>query len=163
MGWGDAFANAWDAATDTAKAAAQAVADTAKAAVDYAAKSGPVAVVGFCWGGTLAFLAAARFDNVACAVSYYGGQTVPFAHERIKAPVLMHFGSEDPRIPEADRKIILDANPDIEAYVYEADHGFNCDHRKEFHALSAALAFERTFSFLTRHIGATRIHLPKTS
>lgn len=141
----------WDAA----------VADV-QAAVDHAAKSGPVAVIGFCWGGTLAFLSAARFDNVACAVSYYGGQTVPFAQEKTRAPVLMHFGSEDPRIPETDRKIILEANPDIEAHVYPTDHGFNCDHRKEWDAPCAALAMDRTIAFLARHIGAQRINFPKT-
>ncbi|MFN0263599.1 dienelactone hydrolase family protein [Tepidamorphus sp. 3E244] len=141
----------WDAA----------VADV-QAAVDEASRAGPVCVIGYCWGGTLAFLAAARFNNVACAISYYGGQTVPFADENIQVPVIMHFGSEDPRIPERDRKIILDGNPDIEAHVYPCDHGFNCDHRKEFDAPSAALAMERNLAFLSAHIGAERIYHPET-
>ncbi|MCC0051754.1 MAG: dienelactone hydrolase family protein [Rhodobiaceae bacterium] len=141
----------WDAA----------VADV-KAAVDEASRYGPVCVIGYCWGGTLAFLSATRFDNVACAISYYGGQTVPFAHEKIAAPVMMHFGSEDPRIPEADREIIQSGNPGIEAHVYPADHGFNCDHRKEFHAPSAALSMERNLAFLAAHIGAGRINNPET-
>src|SRR5690606_24528009 len=66
-----------------------------------AAGPGPVAVLGYCWGGTLAFLAATRLEGVACAVSYYGGQTLPFAREIIRVPVQMHFGSEDPRITAA--------------------------------------------------------------
>ena len=142
----------WDAA----------VADV-RAAVDFAGRWGPVAVVGYCWGGTLAFLAATRFENVCCAVSYYGGQTVPFASERIRVPVLMHFGSEDPRIPQADREVILSHNPDIESHLYPADHGFNCNHRKEWHAASAKLAMERTTAFLSANVEAFSPDVPQPS
>ncbi len=127
-----------------------------EAAVRAAGPIGPVAVIGFCWGGTLAFLASTRIEGISCAVSYYGGQTVPFAKERIRVPVLMHFGESDPRIPEADRACILENNPDIEAHVYPADHGFNCSHRKQWHEPSATLAMSRTMDFLARHLPMER-------
>lgn len=125
-----------------------------QAALD-ALDASPKAAIGYCWGGTLAFLAAARLEGLACAVSYYGGQTVPFAQEPIRVPVLMHFGAEDPRIPPQDRAAIQAGNPAIEMHVFPADHGFNCDHRKEFHAPSADEALRLTFAFLERHFGAT--------
>ena len=121
-----------------------------QAAIDGAAAGGSVGVIGYCWGGTLAFLAATRLEHVACAVSYYGGQTVPFAAEKLRVPMLMHFGDYDPRIPEADIEAVLRHNPQIEVHRHPADHGFNCDHRKEFHAPSAERALAQTLEFLNR-------------
>lgn len=135
-----------------------------QAAIDEVRPAGGVAVLGYCWGGTLAFLAATRLKHVACAISYYGGQTVPFAHEIARVPVLMHFGEFDPRIPEEDRELIRRGNPQIEAHLFPADHGFNCDHRKEFHAPSAARALQLTLNFLDTHVvpanptGTDRLH-----
>jgi len=128
-----------------------------QAAVDAVAAAGPVAVIGYCWGGTLAFLAATRLSRIRCAVGYYGAQTMPFATEKIRVPVLMHFGELDPRIPAADIATILRHNPDIEVHTFPADHGFNCDHRKEWHAPSAARALALTMEFLDRHRQATRV------
>ena len=127
-----------------------------QAAIDAVAGAGPVAVIGYCWGGTLAFLAATRLPGVRCAVAYYGAQTIPFAHEPIRVPVLMHFGELDPRIPPADIATIRRHNPGIEMHTFPADHGFNCDHRKEWHAPSADRALGLTTAFLERHLQATR-------
>ncbi len=121
-----------------------------QAAIDAAAADGPVAVIGYCWGGSLAFLAATRLTGLACAVSYYGAQTVPFAQERIRVPVLMHFGELDPRISAADRETIRRHNQQVEMHLFPADHGFNCDHRAEFHAPSAEAALALTLDFLGR-------------
>ena len=123
-----------------------------QAAIDAASAAGPVAVLGYCWGGTLAFLAAARLAGVACAVGYYGGQTMPFAHEKVRVPLLLHFGQLDPRIPPADIATILQHNPGIESHSFPADQGFNCDHRKEWHGPSAHRALERTLAFRGRHL-----------
>lgn len=123
-----------------------------QAAIDEASAAGPVVVLGFCWGGTLAFLAATRLKGVSCAVSYYGGQTVPFAQEPIRVPVIMHFGEFDPRIPESDREVIQKGNPAIEMHVFPADHGFNCDHRKEFDADCAERAQALTNDFINRNL-----------
>lgn len=117
------------------------------AAVREASKTGPVGVVGYCWGGTLAFLAATRLSGVRCAVGYYGGQTVPFAREKPRVPVLLHFGKLDPRVPPAGREMIHRANAEIEIHVFPADHGFNCDHRAEWHDPSAKRAPQITPGF----------------
>ncbi len=114
---------------------------------------GKVGTVGYCWGGSLSFLAATRIDGLACAVVYYGGQIVPFKDETAKCPLLMHFGDMDQSIPMADVDAIRAAQPKAEIHVYHADHGFNCDHRKQYHPESARLARERTLAFFARHIG----------
>lgn len=126
-----------------------------QAAIDAAGTAGPVAVIGYCWGGTLAFLSTTRLDRVSCAVGYYGGQTVPFAREMPKVPLMLHFGEQDPRIPPADIAEIRRHNPGIAIHMFPADHGFNCDHRKEWHAPSARDALRLTMDFLERHMGAS--------
>jgi carboxymethylenebutenolidase len=115
-----------------------------------------VAVLGYCWGGTLAFLAAARLPGIACAVGYYGGQTAPFAHEEARVPVLLHFGTLDPRTPPAYIEAIRRHNPQTEIHTFPADHGFNCDHRKEWHEPSARQALALSLAFLDRHMPAGR-------
>src|SRR5690606_27658308 len=72
-------------------------------------------VVGFCWGGTVAFLAGVRGSRPA--VVYYGGRSVPFLHERGNAPLLFHFGERDPLIPEQDRALHRALQPDAEIHV----------------------------------------------
>jgi len=123
-----------------------------QAAIDSVQAPRGAAVLGYCWGGTLAFLAATRLQRVACAIGYYGAQTVPFAHEKPRVPVLFHFGTMDPRISEADRDTIRRHNPEIETHLFPADHGFNCDHRKEWHAPSADKALGLTLDFMRRHM-----------
>jgi carboxymethylenebutenolidase len=107
---------------------------------------GKVGVAGFCWGGTVAFLANTRLGLPA--VSYYGGRTVPFLHERPAAPLLLHFGEHDPIIPPEDLRKHREALPDAEFHVWPAGHGFNCDHRADYDATVAAQALERTLAFL---------------
>ncbi len=114
---------------------------------------GKVAVVGYCWGGTLAWLAATRLPGLACAVSYYGRLVVDFLHERPRCPVLFHFGDKDKSIPLANVKKILSAHPEQACHVYSADHGFNCDQRAAFEPANSALAMERTLAFLRQHVG----------
>jgi carboxymethylenebutenolidase len=114
--------------------------------------AGRVAVIGYCWGGTLAYLAACELP-VACAVSYYGGQ---IAKEHLgkspRRPVLYHFGEKDPYIPATDIEKIRAADPGGTFYVYPADHGFNCDERATYDPASAQLARERTLAFLVAHL-----------
>jgi dienelactone hydrolase len=93
-----------------------------------------------------------RLERVACAIGYYGAQTIPFAHETPRVPVLFHFGTMDPRISEADRDTIRHHNPQIETHVFPADHGFNCNHRKEWHAPSAEKALGLTLDFMRRNM-----------
>ena len=114
--------------------------------------AGRVGAVGYCWGGSLAWLAATRLGP-ACAISYYGGQIVQFKDENATCPVLMHFGDKDASISADDVAAIRAAQPDVPVHIYPAGHGFNCDQRADYHAESAALARERTLAFLAEHVG----------
>jgi carboxymethylenebutenolidase len=117
------------------------------------AEFGKVGVVGYCWGGTVAFLANTRLSMPA--VSYYGARTVPFLEERLDAPMMFHFGDDDPSIPATDIDLHRD-HPDMaEVHVYPAGHGFNCDQRADHEPASAALALERTLGFLRRTLHPT--------
>ena len=114
--------------------------------------AGPLGVIGFCLGGSAAFLAATRLDGLKAAVAFYGGQIVKFADEKPKCPVQMHFGETDASIPLSDVEIVKQKRPDCEVYIYPAGHGFNCDERASFHDESATLAWQRTLAFLDKHM-----------
>jgi carboxymethylenebutenolidase len=114
---------------------------------------GPVGIVGFCMGGTIAFLAATRLAGVSAAVGYYGGRVVAFADEKPKCPVQLHFGENDHSIPLTDVETIKQKRPDCETFVYkEAGHGFHCDERGSFHKASRDVAWERTTAFFAKHM-----------
>jgi carboxymethylenebutenolidase len=141
------------------KAAAEAlptpgVLDDVLAAVDWARAQqvGPVAVVGYCWGGLLAWRAAALLSGVAAAVPYYGGgMTSELERQRQpRCPVLAHFAEQDPWIPMDTVRAFQQAQPAVQVQLYDAQHGFHCDHRPAWHAPSAALAQQRTLDFLAR-------------
>ena len=121
-----------------------------QAAIDALQDEANVAVVGFCWGGTVAFLANTRLGRPA--VSYYGGRTLPFVHEKLRAPMMFHFGERDPIIPPEAVAAHREQHPDAVFHVYPAGHGFNCDTRADHDPESAALAMERTVHFLLRHL-----------
>lgn len=123
------------------------------ACINVVKHSGPVAVVGYCWGGALAHLAACELP-IRAAVDYYGTRTIQNLHRRTKAPVLYHFGERDKTIPPEAIEKVRAADPTGEVHVYPADHGFNCDQRASFDAASAKLARERTLEFLARKLGA---------
>ena len=117
------------------------------------AGAGKVGVIGYCWGGFVAWMSAARLPGLACAVPYYGGGMLEAAGERPQCPVMCHFGERDAHIPVAGVRQFAAAHPEAQVFVYAADHGFNCDQRGSYDAVAAKLARERTLSFLRRHIG----------
>jgi carboxymethylenebutenolidase len=124
-----------------------------RAAVDELKKTGlKLGVVGYCMGGSMAWLAATRIPGVSAAVGYYGGAVAEFAHEQPRCPVLLHFGETDASIPREHWDTIREAQPTIPMHIYPAGHGFNCDARASYHEPSARLARERTLEFLRRHI-----------
>lgn len=124
------------------------------AAVKAVADAGKVGVVGYCWGGSVAWRAATQLSGVACAVGYYGGQIAPFKDEKPKAPVMLHFGATDSSIPLTDVDAIKTAQPKMPVYLYAgAGHGFSCDHRPSYDVESAKLARTRTMEFFSRHVG----------
>jgi carboxymethylenebutenolidase len=110
----------------------------------------PAAVMGFCMGGTVAYLAATQLDGLAAAVCFYGGQIAKSADVKPRCPTQMHFGEKDEHIPMADVAAIRAKRPDCEIHVYPAGHGFYCDERGSFHAESAAIAWGRALEFLDR-------------
>ena len=112
--------------------------------VDLGAAQGAVGVVGFCFGGLLTYLSACQLKGVAAASSYYGGGIVGVLDHQPKCPLIMHFGELDAHIPMTDVEKIKAANPSIPVHVYEADHGFNCDHRASYSEQAAELALQRT-------------------
>jgi carboxymethylenebutenolidase len=125
-----------------------------RAAVETASAAGKVGVVGFCFGGRVAWLAASRLEGIAASVPYYGGGIPELASEQPKCPVILHFGERDQHIPLASVEQFKKAHPDLPVYIYKADHGFNCDQRGSYDAASAKLARERTLAFLREHVGA---------
>lgn len=123
-----------------------------QAGIDDVKSVGPVGVIGFCMGGSAAFLSATRLSGLKAAVAFYGGQIVKFADEKPKCPVQMHFGETDASIPMTDVEIVKQKRTDCEIYVYPAGHGFYCDERASFHDDSAKLAWQRTIAFLDKHM-----------
>jgi len=118
-----------------------------------AAEGLKVAVVGYCMGGSLAWLSATRIPGLAAAVGYYGGAVAEFAQEKPGCPVLLHFGETDASIPNEHWDRIRAAQPTVPLHVYPAGHGFSCDERGSYHEPSARLARERTIQFLRQHVG----------
>ena len=118
-----------------------------------ALNSGKVGITGYCWGGYVTWMAAARVDGLACAVPYYGGGMLQASGEKPKCPVMAHFGERDAHIPVAGVRKFAAEHPEMQVFVYPADHGFNCDERGSYDAASAKLARERTLNFLREHVG----------
>jgi carboxymethylenebutenolidase len=127
--------------------------DTA-ATIDCVKSAGPVGIVGYCMGGTVAFLAGAKLSGLASAVCYYGGMIAKNADEKPKVPTQMHFGEKDAHIPMSDVEVIRKKRPECEVYVYPADHGFACDERASFDEPSAKLAMERTLAWFGKTMQA---------
>ena len=123
------------------------------AAVKAAASAGKVGVVGYCWGGTLAFAAAQRLDGIAGVVGYYGAGIASGLGKPLKVPVELHFGEKDRSIPAADIEKIRQAFPEIPIYLYPAGHGFNRAGDTDHEKASADLARERTLGFFARTVG----------
>ena len=122
------------------------------AAVDAAATAGNTAVVGFCWGGTIAYIAACRLP-ITAAVSYYGGRILQYGDRKPRCPVMYHFGDQDQSIPPATVEKVRQLHPEGIYYTYPAGHGFNCNERSSFEPQSARLAFERSLEFLRSNVG----------
>ncbi|MEY2580690.1 MAG: carboxymethylenebutenolidase [Ilumatobacteraceae bacterium] len=129
------------------------LADVAAAGVA-AREGGKVGVVGYCYGGRITAACAIEHPDVFdAASSYYGGGTVGLINQVPLVPMIMHFGERDHAIPMEDVDKIAAAWPDATVYRYDAEHGFNCDHRASFSPVPAAIAQARTFRFFDEHLG----------
>ena len=129
----------------------EAAVDITAAAVRELAKiGGKVGTVGYCWGGTVALLAALRLGLPSA--SYYGARNVPFLQETPRAPVIFHFGERDASIPPEMLALHREHLPQMPLHTYPAGHGFNCNVRADYDAPSAALARQRTLAFFSEHL-----------
>lgn len=129
------------------------VADIRAAVKALQAEKLKVGVVGYCLGGTLAWLSSTRIEGVAAAVGYYGGGVAASATETPRGPVLLHWGETDASIPPDHWETVKKAHPSVPMHVYPAGHGFHCDERGSFHAESSQLAHQRTLAFFRQHVG----------
>ncbi len=133
----------WDGYLKDTEAARKAVADVGK-----------VGIVGFCLGGSVAFLAATRLDGFTAAVGFYGGRIAAIADEVPRCPTQLHYGAEDTGIPMSNVETVRTKRPDCEIFVYDgAGHGFHCDERASFHPEASKLAWARTVAFFANYIG----------
>lgn len=133
----------WDAFVRDTDAARAAVADT-----------GNVGIVGFCLGGSVAFLAATRLDGFSAASGFYGGRIDFYADEVPRCPTQLHYGSEDQGIPMSNVDSVRARRPECEIFVYDgAGHGFHCDERASFHSEASKEAWARMVEFFAKHIG----------
>jgi carboxymethylenebutenolidase len=114
------------------------------------AKSG---VIGYCLGGTIAWLSATRL-NIGAAVGYYGGGIGNFAMETPRCPVMLHFGKLDQHIPKDEVDKVQSVHPEVPIFWYDADHGFNCNDRASYSPAAAKLARERSLAFLRQHLAS---------
>jgi carboxymethylenebutenolidase len=123
------------------------------AALDFATKtSGKKAgVIGYCLGGTLAWLTATRHHPYA-AVGYYGGRIGNYAHEEPSCPVMLHFGKKDTHIPAEEVEKVQATHPEAEIYWYDAGHAFNATPRTSYNPHAARLARERSLAFLKKFL-----------
>jgi carboxymethylenebutenolidase len=123
------------------------------AARKYAGNNRPVAVIGYCWGGTFAYLAAAKLE-VGAAVSYYGTRVADNLQTQLNAPVQFHIGADDKMIPEPAIAKIMQAHPNQSLWIYEnAGHAFACEDRAAYEPISSKLAKQRTLEFLAQQLG----------
>lgn len=123
-----------------------------EATVEEAGKYGSVGVVGYCFGRLLAWRAACKLHGIDCAVVYYGGGIARDLSLSPRCPLMMHFGGKDSMIPTVDIDAIKSTVTDAEIFMYDAGHGFNCNHRANYDEESTKQALDRTLAFLTTNL-----------
>jgi len=124
-----------------------------QAAIDAVKELGPVGIIGFCLGGSVAYAAATKLSGLSAAVGYYGGAIVRFADDKPKVPTQLHFGEKDAGIPLSDVEIIRAKRPEVEIHLYPgAQHGFHCDERASYDKASAEIAWPRSLGFFAKHL-----------
>ncbi|HEX7390507.1 MAG TPA: dienelactone hydrolase family protein [Acidiphilium sp.] len=113
----------------------------------------PTGIIGYCWGGTIAWWGATRSKSFKAAIGWYGGGIAASKTAVPNCPVQLHFGAEDKSIPQDDVEAIRKSQPDLPVHVYEhAGHGFGCEERSSFDAEANRLAEQRSLDFLAEHL-----------
>ena len=120
------------------------------AAIDRVSDTGKPGMLGFCWGGTLAFKMAVSTPSLSAAVCFYGAGIADIQGQAI-VPTMLHFGEQDHAIPMADVDRVRETHPETELFTYPAGHGFNCDKRASYESQSASVAWQRSLDFFKTH------------
>jgi carboxymethylenebutenolidase len=124
-----------------------------QAAIDAVRSVGPVGIIGFCLGGSVAYAAATKLSGLSAAVGYYGGAIIRFVDDKPKVPTQLHFGEKDAGIPLTDVETIKSKRPEVEVFIYPgAQHGFHCDERASYDKTSADIAWPRSLGFFSKHL-----------
>ena len=122
-----------------------------KSSIEYVKSAGKVGVVGYCWGGSLAYRSGCELTNINCSIAYYGGD-IPKSELITKCPSMCHFGELDSGIPIDEVLKFKNNNPEIKIFTYPADHGFNCDHRSQYNEVCSRIAYQRSIEFLNKNL-----------
>jgi len=109
----------------------------------------PVYITGFCYGGSIAYLAACRLSGIMAASAYYGSLLPAFKSEEPRCPVIAHFGRLDAHIPMEGVEAFRAARHDVPVHIYEAGHGFARQRSDDHDATSDTLAFKRTLDLFS--------------
>lgn len=118
-------------------------------------EAGKVGVVGYCFGGLLAYLSANSLSGLACSIGYYGGGIAGVLDKKPKIPLMLHFGALDSHIPLSDVGRIQETLPEITVNIFpDADHGFNCDQRASYNAEAARAALDQSLAFFEQHLSS---------
>ena len=137
----------------TKQASTEKLLDDIQAAVDAIKSTGKVAIVGYSWGGYLAYISANRINGLACAIGYYGTGVEKEYRGKRKIPTLLHFGEKDSVIPFEDVIQFRANRPDVSTFSYpSAGHGFNCDERDSYNELAARRALEHTLFWISQYV-----------
>lgn len=124
-----------------------------QAAIDAVKPVGPVGIIGFCLGGSIAYAAATKLSGLSAAIGYYGGAIIRFADDKPAVPTQLHFGEKDAGIPLSDVETIKSKRPEVEVFIYPgAQHGFHCDERASYDRASADVAWPRSMEFFAKHL-----------
>jgi carboxymethylenebutenolidase len=152
-GLGHNAAGKQDAAAISAEVSTDLAIVDIQASVDAVRDAGKVAVVGYCWGGDLAYAAANKVTGLACAIGYDGRRTIADYREKRKVPTLLHFGEDAPELPLAQIAQFRAHRPDVSAFTYPgAAQGFGCDERGSYRAEAAGQAQERTLFWISQYV-----------
>ncbi len=124
-----------------------------QACIDLLKTRGPVFLTGYCYGGTMGWLAASRLTGLSAVASYYGGGVAGMADLPLACPVIVHLGAKDAHIPADAVKAAVEAgHPDVAVHIYEkSGHGFNNDGRPDSDLEDAKLARQRTLALFQAH------------
>lgn len=130
---------------------ADVVQDITAAAATFGTK--PVGIIGYCWGGSIAWMGATQTNAFKAASSWYGGGIAAQKDAKPNCPVQLHFGEADAGIPMSDVAAIRAARPNVEILTYpDAQHGFGCEARASYSAPDWELAELRSMAFFAEHL-----------